>query len=83
MPKKVPAELKRDVVAAVGLNAPTESVHSLLLTKNVLNRRRRATRSELHNAIVTWIEHTYNRRRRKACARQAYARRVRTRLHPS
>jgi putative transposase len=32
--------------------------------KNVLNRRRWATRDELRTAIVTWIERTYHRRRR-------------------
>lgn len=36
-----------------------------LLQKNVLNRRRWATRDELHDAIVFWIEPTYNRRRRQ------------------
>ena len=51
-------------VAAAGDNAPMESFHSLL-QKNVLDRRRWRTRSELHYAIVTWIERTYNRRRRQ------------------
>lgn len=37
-----------------------------LLQKNVLNRRRWATRDELRIAIVTWIERTYHRRRRQA-----------------
>ena len=37
-----------------------------LLQKNVLNRRSWATRDELRIAIVTWIERTYNRRRRQA-----------------
>ena len=36
-----------------------------LLRKNILNRRRWRTRAELRYAIVTWIEHTYNRRRRQ------------------
>jgi putative transposase len=36
-----------------------------LLQKNVLNRRRWATRDELRIAIVTWIERTYHRRRRQ------------------
>ena len=36
-----------------------------LLQKNVLNHQTWATRDELHYAIVTWIEHTYNRRRRQ------------------
>ena len=37
-----------------------------LLQKNVLDRRRWATRAELRIAIVTWIERTYHRRRRQA-----------------
>jgi putative transposase len=37
-----------------------------LLQKNVLDRRVRKTREELRSAIVTWIERTYNRRRRQA-----------------
>lgn len=36
-----------------------------LLQDNVLNRRCCSTREELHYAIVFWIEHTYNRRRRQ------------------
>lgn len=36
-----------------------------LLQKNVLNRHPWKTRSELRYAIVTWIEHTYNNRRRQ------------------
>src|SRR5262249_59212598 len=36
-----------------------------LLQKNVLDRRRWATRHELRLAIVTWIETTYHRRRRQ------------------
>jgi transposase InsO family protein len=46
-------------------NAAMESFFSLL-QKNVLNRRRWATREELRIAIVTWIERTYHRRRRQA-----------------
>ena len=45
-------------------NAAMESFFSLL-QKNVLNRRRWATREELRLAIVTWIEATYHRRRRQ------------------
>jgi transposase InsO family protein len=45
-------------------NAAMESFFSLL-QKNVLNRRRWATRAELRLAIVTWIEATYHRRRRQ------------------
>ena len=45
-------------------NAAMESFFSLL-QKNVLNRRRWATREELRLTIVTWIEATYHRRRRQ------------------
>jgi putative transposase len=51
-------------VASAGDNAATESFFSLL-QKNVLDQQRWATRSELRYAIVTWIEHTYNHRRRQ------------------
>lgn len=51
-------------VASAGDNAAMESFHSLL-QKNVLNRRRWRTRDELRYAVITWIEHTYNRRRRQ------------------
>jgi len=51
-------------VAAAGDNAAMESFFSLL-QKNVLNRRRWRTRDELRYAIITWTEHTYNRRRRQ------------------
>ena len=51
-------------VAAAGDNAAMESFHALL-QKNVLDRRRWRTRAELRYAIITWIEHTYNRRRRQ------------------
>jgi putative transposase len=51
-------------VASAGDNAAMESFFSLL-QKNVLNRRRWGTRDELRYAIVHWIEHTYNRRRRQ------------------
>ena len=36
-----------------------------LLQRNVLDRRRWATRAELRLAIVAWIERTYHRRRRQ------------------
>lgn len=52
-------------VASAGDNAAMESFFSLL-QKNVLDRRRWATRDELRLAIVTWIERTYHRRRRQA-----------------
>ena len=51
-------------VASAGDNAAMESFWSLL-QKNVLDRHRWRTRDELHYAIVYWIEHTYNRRRRQ------------------
>jgi len=51
-------------VASAGDNAAMESWHSLL-QKNVLDRGRWRTRDELHEAVVFWIEHTYNRRRRQ------------------
>ena len=51
-------------VASAGDNAAMESWHALL-QKNVLDRRRWRTRDELRQAIVFWIEHTYNRRRRQ------------------
>jgi putative transposase len=51
-------------VASAGDNAAMESWHALL-QKNVLDRRRWRTRDELHEAIVFWIEHTYNHRRRQ------------------
>jgi putative transposase len=51
-------------VAAAGDNAAMESFFSLL-QKNVLDRRRWRTRAELRYAVITWIEHTYNRRRRQ------------------
>ena len=33
--------------------------------KNVLDRHRWATRDDLRYAIIHWVEHTYNRRRRQ------------------
>ena len=51
-------------VAAAGDNAAMESFNALL-QKNVLNRQRWDSREDLHNAVVHWIEHTYNRRRRQ------------------
>ena len=46
-------------------NAAMESFFALL-QRNVLDRRRWATRDELRIAIITWIERTYHRRRRQA-----------------
>lgn len=52
-------------VASAGDNAAMESFFSLL-QKNVLDRQALwATREDLQIAIVTWIERTYNRRRRQ------------------
>lgn len=45
-------------------NAAMESFFALL-QKNVLNSKRWKTREELRLAIATWIEKTYNRRRRQ------------------
>ena len=36
-----------------------------LLQRNVLNRRRWRTREELHAAVVHWVEHTDDNRRRQ------------------
>ncbi|GAA3867369.1 hypothetical protein GCM10022275_16340 [Tessaracoccus defluvii] len=51
-------------VGSAGDNAAMESFFALL-QKNVLNRRRWATRQELRLAIITWIERPYHRRRRQ------------------
>lgn len=51
-------------VGAAGDNAAMESFFSLL-QKNVLNKRKWATREELRIAIVVWIERTYHRRRKQ------------------
>ena len=51
-------------VASAGDNAAMESFWALL-QKNVLDRQRWRSRDELHTAVVYWIEHTYNRRRRQ------------------
>jgi hypothetical protein len=51
-------------VGACADNAAMESFVSLL-QKNVLNRRRWASRGQLRLAIATWIERTYHRRRRQ------------------
>ncbi len=52
-------------VASAGDNAAMESFFSLL-QKNVLNRRRWATRQELRLVIITWIERFFHGRRRQA-----------------
>jgi putative transposase len=51
-------------VASAGDNAAMESFWALL-QRNVLDQQQWRTRGELHYAIVLWIEHTYNRRRRQ------------------
>ena len=51
-------------VSSAGDNAAMESFYSLL-QKNVLDRKRWRTRDELSYAVVYWIEHTYNHRRRQ------------------
>ncbi|MBT1606483.1 IS3 family transposase [Curtobacterium flaccumfaciens] len=51
-------------VGACADNAAMESFFALL-QKNVLNRKRWATREELRLAIITWIEATYHRKRRQ------------------
>jgi transposase InsO family protein len=51
-------------VASAGDNAAMESFWALL-QKNVLNAQTWTTRDQLRYAIVRWIEHTYNRRRRQ------------------
>ena len=51
-------------VGACGDNAAMESFFALL-QKNVLDRKRWATRDELRLAIVVWIEKTYHRTRRQ------------------
>lgn len=51
-------------VATCADNAAMESFYALL-QKNVLNLKRWDSRDELRLAIVTWIEKTYNRRRRQ------------------
>ena len=51
-------------VAAAGDNAAMESFWALL-QRNVLDQQTWATRDQLRYAIVRWIEHTYNRRRRQ------------------
>lgn len=44
--------------------AAIESFFNLLQT-NVLDRQRWQTRQDLRYAIIAWIEHTHNRRRRQ------------------
>ena len=51
-------------VGACADNAAMESFFALL-QKNVLNRKRWATREELWLAIITWIEATYHWKRRQ------------------
>ncbi|MFC5424995.1 IS3 family transposase [Brevibacterium otitidis] len=51
-------------VGAAGDNAAMESFFAVL-QKNVLNRRRWATRAQLRTAIVHWVERTYHQKRRQ------------------
>ena len=52
-------------VASAADNAAMESLHSLL-QKNVLDQQQVWRNLEdLHWDIITWIEHTYNNRRRR------------------
>ncbi|MFJ6599980.1 integrase core domain-containing protein [Micrococcus luteus] len=51
-------------VGSAGDNAAMESFFALL-QKNVLDRRDWDTRDELRAGIITWIERTYHRRRRR------------------
>lgn len=51
-------------VGASADNAAMESFFALI-QKNVLDRRRWATRQDLRIALVTWIERSYHRRRRQ------------------
>src|SRR3712207_7859530 len=55
-------------VGSAGDNAAMESFFALL-QRNVLDRRRWATRDELRIAIVTWIERTYHHRRDRKSTR--------------
>ncbi len=50
--------------ASAGDDGAMESRHALP-QENVLDRRRWATRDELHDAIVFWIERTCSGRRRQ------------------
>lgn len=51
-------------VAAAGDNPAMESFNALL-QKNVLNQQQWKSRDDLRYAIIHWVEHTYNRRRRQ------------------
>lgn len=55
-------------MAQAGTAADNPAVESSfsLLQKNVLNRRRWASRDQLRAAIIWWIERTYHRRRGQA-----------------
>jgi transposase InsO family protein len=68
-------------VGSAADNAAMESFFSLL-QRNVLDRRRWATRDELRIAIVTWIERTHHRRRRQASLGREGRDRVRTHHEP-
>jgi transposase InsO family protein len=52
--------VRRTIAEAVVVAVPLA-----LLQRNVLNSQQWGTREDLRYAIVHWIEHTYNRRRRQ------------------
>lgn len=58
----------RGAMGQVGTSADNAAMESFfsLLQNNVLNRHRWDSRQQLRTAIVSWIEHTYHRRRRQA-----------------
>jgi putative transposase len=68
-------------VGAAGDNAAMESFFNLLQT-NVLDRQRWATRDDLAAAVITWIEKTYNRRRRQRALGKLTPLEFETVLHP-
>lgn len=60
LPPGVPPSVRRTIAEAVVVAVPLA-----LLQRNVLNSQQWGTREDLRYAIVHWIEHTYNRRRRQ------------------
>lgn len=68
-------------VGAAGDNAAMESFFSLLQA-NVLDRGPWATREDLAVAVITWIEQTYNRRRRQRALGKLTPLEFETVLHP-
>lgn len=53
-----------------------------LLQNNILDRQRWKTRDDLRYAIIHWVEHTYNRRRRQRRLGRLTPVEFETRLHP-